>query len=261
MRTRQRRIDDSPTIRLGLVLATLALSAGADCENGIGLRLPDPNVRVIAFGDSTTAGPGAMQYVDFLPDLLNEPANAFANEGRGGETTVEGVVRLESLLAARLFPNADTLVYWQGGNDLIDFIQDHDPLIALSPDDAIYPFTDDLRVLLDGIAQNLRAAVDAGNAAGLSVVIVTYYFIPEQIIECRATPLDLIFPGQAVVANAYTTRLNQVIRDAAAASGAMIVDIADLDAVLRGNIGNYENCNYLSADGNQIAAQRIAQAL
>lgn len=243
------------------IAIALPILAGADCGNGVGFRLPDPNVRVIAFGDSTTAGPSDMQYVEYLPDLLNEPANAFANEGKGGENTTDGLARLQSLIDGGYFPNADTLIFWEGGNDLIDFIQAHDPLIAISPDDANYPFTSDLQARLDETAANIRAAIQAARAAGLNVFVVTYFFIPEQIFTCNATPLDVIFPGQARVANDYQMRINQVIADAAAAENATLIDVAALDDTLRADIANYQNCNHLSAAGNAIAAQRIAETL
>lgn len=244
----------------GVAVALLVLT-GADCGNGIGLRLPDPNVRVVAFGDSTTAGPSDMQYVEYLPDLTGRPANAFSNEGMGGENTTDGLARLQSLIAGGYLPNADTLIYWEGGNDVIDFIQAHDPLIAISPDNALYPFTNELQAQLDTTASNIRGAIQAAQGAGWNVYVVTYFFIPEQIFTCNATPLDVIFPGQAAVANDYTERLNQVIRDAAAAQNATIIDIAQLDNTLRGDLANYENCNHLSAAGNAIAAQEIANVL
>ena len=228
------------------VIAALLVLAGADCQNGIGFRLPDPDVRVIAFGSSTTAGPASMQYVDYLPDLLNESTSAFANEGMGGETTTLGKDRLQGLLGAGYFPNANTLIYWQGGNDVIDFIQMHDPLIAISPDSDLYLFSAELQALLDAIESNLRNVVNS---------------IPEQIIDCTATPLDVIFPGQASVANDYIEKLNEVIRTVAMAESATLIDIADLDATLREDLANYHNCNHLSAAGNAIAAGRIAASI
>lgn len=243
------------------LLAALPILAGVDCGNGVGFRLPDPNVRVIAFGDSTTAGPSTMQYVEYLPDLLSEPANAFSNEGMGGETTTDGLVRLQALLDGGYLPNADTIIIWEGGNDVIDFIQAHDPLIAISPNDGLYPFSDDLQQQIDATTANLINEIGAARTAGLNVFIATYFFIPEEIFDCNATPLDVIFPGQARVANDYTERLNQAIRDVATAQQATLIDIAALDATLRGDLANYENCNHLSAAGNLIAAQRIAEVL
>ncbi len=240
--------------------AIVPFLAGADC-GGAGFRLPDPNVRVIAFGDSTTAGPSDRQYVEYLPDLLAQPANTFANEGMGGETTSEGVVRLQSLLDGAWFPNAEKIILWEGGNDIIDFIQAHDPLIAISPDDALYLFSTALQQQLDETAANLRTAIGAAKSAGLGVCLVTYYFVPEEIFDCSATPLDVIFPGQARVANDYQSRLNDMIRSVAASEDVTLIDVAALDETLRGDLTNYFNCNHLSAAGNQIVATRIAEAL
>ncbi|MCB9851709.1 MAG: SGNH/GDSL hydrolase family protein [Phycisphaerales bacterium] len=257
----RRRSNPSGVAAALWMLAAVPIFAGADCGDGIGFRLPDPNVRVIAFGDSTTAGPSMMQYVEYLPDLLGEPENAFSNEGMGGETTTEGVARLQSLLNGGYLPNADTIIIWEGGNDIIDFIQAHDPFIAISPNDGLYPFGDELQQQLDATAANLASEIGAARAAGLNVLIATYFFIPEEIFTCNATPLDVIFPGQARVANDYTERLNESIRNLAAVEQATLIDIATLDDTLRGDLSNYENCNHLSAAGNAIAAQQIAESL
>ncbi len=240
----------------------LPLAAGTTaCDNGIGFRLPDPNVRVIAFGDSATNGPAAMQYVDYLPALTGRPVNQFANEGIGGETTEDGAERLAALFNAGIFPNATHLIYWQGGNDIVDFIQAHDPLVLFAPGGPAYPFADELAAQLDAIESQMRAAIQAARGRGVHVVLVTYFFIPEAFVECAASPIDIILPGQAVVANAYTERLNDVIRALAAEEGATLVDIELLNDVLRSDLAHYENCNHLSAAGNDLVAQEIAPAL
>ena len=112
---------------LGLVIAGLGCSHAC-----VELRAPDPNVRFVAFGDSTTVGPTKRDYPDILRELLGEPPETFVNEGHGGETTGEGLDRLNGLLETELFPNAQIWMYWEGGNDIIEFIQARDPLLLVS---------------------------------------------------------------------------------------------------------------------------------
>src|SRR5436305_1394172 len=87
------------------LLSTLLLLM-AGCGDQFMLRFPDPKVRIIAFGDSTTQGPARHDYVDDLPGLLGQPAEQFAKEGKGGETAPDSVDRLRSLLALGVYPNA-----------------------------------------------------------------------------------------------------------------------------------------------------------
>ena len=77
------------TDRLAMALPLLGwLVALAGCQT---VPLPDPAVRYIAFGDSTTASPADRQYWEFLRDDLGLPADSFAGQGQGGEPTSEGL--------------------------------------------------------------------------------------------------------------------------------------------------------------------------
>lgn len=238
----------------GVVLPACAvLISPAACSEDA-FRLPDFNARYIAFGDSSTAGPSERDYVDSLRERLGEPAEAFANEGRGGESAAEGADRLTSYLDRRLFPNAHTLLYWEGAAELIDFLQEKDPLLALSPDHPAYPYGAALAARLDETQASLERALAAGRDAGLTVYAATYFFMPSGSLNCEPLLLGVLLPGQADNANAYVALLNERIRAAAAAQGATVVDVATLDASLRGSAANYHNCNHLSAAGNEIVA-------
>lgn len=240
--------------RLAAAIAGLALLATAACSDDA-FRLPDPAVRYIAFGDSSTAGPAEHDYVDFLRERLGEPTNAFSNEGRGGETADDGADRLESYLDQHLFPNAHTLLYWEGATGLIDFLQEYDPLLAWAPAANGYPFETELDDQLDHIQAAIERSLAAGQGAGLSVYAATYFFLPSGSFDCDPLFLDVLLPGQSANANEYVSLLNDRIRAAAAAQGAVLVDVATLDVELRANGGvNYENCNHLSAAGNEIVA-------
>lgn len=101
-------------------------------------------MRFVAFGDSATDGPSTRDYPDILRELLGEESETFANKGMGGETSDEGRVRLDGLLSDGLFPNAEVLFYWEGGNDVTRFIKKVDPFLLTSPVDENFPFANQL---------------------------------------------------------------------------------------------------------------------
>ncbi len=223
--------------------------------------IPDPNVRYIAFGDSTTDGPADRQYVDFLPNLLGESSDAFANEGRSGETSEEGLDRLRSLLAAETYPNATTLIYWESGNDLSDFIKDYDPFLLSSPAATDFSRGDELAAALDDAEANVGVAISEARVNGLAVFVATYAPLAPGVDRCDSLPLDILFPGQATNGNAYLDALNLRLVLVAELNGATVVDIAAIGDELRGNSANYENCNHLSDLGNERAAAEFAAAI
>ena len=251
----------------GLVIAFRAGTAivaalGAPLATGcVELRIPDPDVVYVAFGDSATRGPSDRDYPDILRERLDAPAGSMANEGASGETAQEGVDRLRGLLANDIFPNAEHLLYWQGGNDITDFIKDVDPLLLSSPDDPDYPFATRLDGKLDSIAAAVAEAIRAGQEAGLRVHVATYFFLRENVGDCPALFLNIILPAQAENANAYITRLNARIREAVGDTRATLVDVADEDERLRGDPANYFNCNHLSAQGNDVVAALFATSI
>lgn len=157
---------------------------------------PDPAVRYIAFGDSTTAGPADTQYWQFLRDDLHQPAESFAGQGRGGEQTANGLDRLQGLLDAGLYPNARVLLYWQGGNDLIAFVHSHDPLLVLSPKAADYPFVAELAAALDTTQGNIEQAIRLGRQAGLTVYAANYFYLSAQTGQCKPALLGVLLPTQ-----------------------------------------------------------------
>lgn len=225
------------------------------------IQLPDSRVRYIAFGDSATHGTSSNNYPTLLPELLGEPPTAIANEGHGGETSGEGLARLDALLATDFFPDAEVLLYWEGGNDLRDFIAEYDPLLLFSPDGPEYPVPDELSDQLDKTARNLSLGVTAAQDAGLRVFLATYFSLREEVRQCDALLLNIILPSQAPRVNVYIERLNERIRTVAVESGAFLVDIAAHDDVIRAARENYTDCNHLSETGNAIVAEVFVDAL
>lgn len=224
-------------------------------------RLPDPTVVYVAFGDSLTKGPTRSDYAAFLPALLGEAPNRFTNEGNSGEPSGQGLARLRSLVDRGLFPNAKSLLYWEGGNDLIDWVEQIDPCLMRSPDNADYPYARLLEPRLDEIQANVEAAIQLGTDAGWRVYVATYYFLPSCGLKGDPLVPDALPPRKADNANAYVRKLNERIRRAARNRGAVLVDIAARDFELRVSPGNYLDRNHLSAQGNQIVARIFAEAI
>lgn len=243
------------------LIATALIAGACGCDGEFDFRLPDPDVRIVAFGDSATAGPSQMDYVEYLPNLLGRPAKDFSNEGRGGETTDVGVDRLRSLLTRGLFPNAGTVLFWEGGNDVTDWIEERDGLLIFSPSSPGYPYADALTELLDGVQTNIESAIDIARQSGLQVYVSTYYSLPAFSLDCDPLFLNILLPTQAANANGYVAMLNERIRSAATNRGAVLVDVAAVDDMLRQSPENYFNCNHLSAAGNEIVAQVFSDTI
>lgn len=244
----------TPGSRVVWSLLAVVLAGVAGCPE---VQVPDPAVRYVAFGDSSTDGPSERDYPDILREQLGEAPETFANEGKGGETAADGLERLDMLFSMDLYPNAHTLFYWQGAAAVIDFIQQVDPLLLLSPNSPNYPFSEQLSTLLDNVEANIREAIGRAQTAGLTVYVATYYTGREALQPCDALFLDIILPGQVRNANVYLDLLNERIRRAAADTGATLVDIATLDAELQAESANYFDCNHLSAEGNALVAERF----
>ena len=248
-----------PRNRLRLIARLGALlSAMTGCME---VHIPDPNVTYIAFGDSSTDGPTNRDYPEILAEQLELSTDSIANEGAGGETAEDGLARLQGLFTGDIYPNAQVLLYWEGGNDLIDFVRSVDPLLLFSPNEADYPFRDQLNALLDDIHDQMANAVQAGKDAGLKVYIATYFPMPEDIVICNPLPIGIILPVQSERANHYVDLLNEEIRIVAFSKSAVLVDVADAGDDIATDQDNYYDCNHLSEAGNEIAAGVFREAI
>jgi hypothetical protein len=225
------------------------------------IQPPDPAVRYIAFGDSSTDGPADRDYPLILRELLGEPAASFAVEGEGGETAAEGLDRLRLILSRGRYPNAHTLLYWEGAAAVIDFIEEVDPLLLFSPTAADYPFSNGLDTTLDRVQANIEAAVAEARGAGLTVYVASYFRGREALQPCEPLFLNVILPAQVRRANDYITLLNARIREAAANSGATFVDLAAANDEIASEAANFFDCRHLSAAGNAIVARVFFDAM
>jgi len=241
---------------IGVML--LAVSALPSC---VDMGVENPAARFVAFGDSATMGPAMRDYVDALIDLTGQPSDVFSNEGRGGESSADGLSRLTTSLEFGFFPNAEVLLYWQGGVDLLEFVRAHDPLFLSSPDAADFAFGDDLAQTLDAIQSNVESAIQRGQEAGLTVVVANYYPFATGTGNCDAAAFNVLLPSQANVVNRYVDLLNERISLAADQRGALLVDVASVGDELLADSTNYFNCNHLSGRGNERVAELFRDAL
>jgi hypothetical protein len=234
---------------VSLAAALLAVVVGGCTE----IRVRDERVTYVALGDSSTAGPSSRNYPDILIDLLDEPATSFANEGESNSTTARGIERIDEILEGDYYPNAEVWLYWLGGADITEFMLDVDPLLLVPPSAGDYPFDGSLQRRLDEIDGNLAEGVQRIQATGATVYMATLYLVREDVDECDPLPLNVIVAEQARVANEYI--VHERIRDVAARTGAILVEIVAEDADIRSSEDNYFNCNHLSASGNEIVAR------
>lgn len=255
--SRRRRLPAWPRV---LISSWLVLSVSG-CGTQMIMRVPDPAVRYIAFGDSTTAGPAERDYPDILRELLGEPVETFANEGKSGESAEEGLVRLDVLLSRRIYPNARVLLYWEGGKAIVEFTEDYDPFLVFSADDPAYPYAEELEEVLTEAQTTIEQAIGSAVDAGLVVYIATYFPLAPDFTECDALPFDIILPSQAQNANSYVMMLNEHIRSAAVNGGATVVDVEASADVLQADPANYFNCNHLSTSGNEVVAHLFYDAI
>jgi hypothetical protein len=222
---------------------------------------PDPAVRFIAFGDSSSDGPAEPDYPDVLRERLGEPPEALAVEVSGGETAEAGRDRFRDIMELGLFPNAHTLLYWEGAASVLKRAVQLDPLFTLSPLDPGYPHAQELTRLLDGAESAITDVLTMARDAGMSVYVATYFPPPDFSTLCRALPTIIYLPQQGRVAAGYVELLNERIRRAAQAAGATVVDVASLRDEFRANPRYYYDCNHLSAAGNTRVAELFEQII
>ena len=102
-----------PRILLGLLLA--AVMVGACGDKGKPARRPTAGTQIICFGDSLTAGTGAPRGMDYPARLSRLIGRPVINAGVPGDTTAEGLARLEKDVLSR---SPRLVLITLGGNDL-----------------------------------------------------------------------------------------------------------------------------------------------
>ncbi len=224
------------------------------------ITVPRPNVTHIAFGDSATNGPADTNYHEFLAQMIGISRFDVGNEGVGGETSAEGRQRLSELLESDQYPNAEVLLYWQGGVNVTRFIREFDSFLTDSPLDEDYEFTAELNEMFDQLQDDLETGITRARERNLTVYVATYFPLYNGTLECDTLPLNLQFSLQYANGQAYIDLLNERIRTAAENAGAILVDVA-ADARIGTDRDQYDDCNHMSDEGNELVAENFRDVL
>jgi hypothetical protein len=167
------------------------------------------------------------------------------------------------LLQADLYPNANVWLYWEGGNDVVSFVQVNDPHLQYSPDDPDYPFALEWSAQRTETQLNIELAINMLHDAGKQVFVATLAPVDSNTDVCPPLVGATMTSQPAEVANGLILQINESIRAAAAADGesAIVVDIAAVGDELRADPAHYINCNHLSEQGHEIVAAAFLSAI
>lgn len=268
---------------LALALSALALPAASAEPPRDTPRAPATQLH-LALGDSVAAGVGATDpddtgYVPRLYDRLRDdldcwPARAprcrslhLVNASRGGATTVSLIAGqlpdAVALLTARNTdprPNNDVRVVTVtiGGNDLFG------PAVeACQPNPLAPACAAVIEAQLQQVAANLPGILSALiDAAGddATVAVMTYYNPLDACVLAGLAPLaDLALEGGILPNGTVPPGLNDIIRESATATGAVV---ADTFGALDGNdlVGG-QDCLHPDDSGHGIIADILAEAI
>ncbi len=98
------------------ILLLVLLGLLAACDNPAGLNPLRPNDRILAFGDSLTAGTGADATTNYTTYLNRLIGRNIINAGIPGEVSADGARRLPGLLDSH---KPHLVLIMHGGNDLL----------------------------------------------------------------------------------------------------------------------------------------------
>lgn len=241
-RTLQRKY---PLVPMLAVLAAFALFGGT-CP-------PPPEVRYICFGDSATQGLPGGSYPQVLEEMLvdrnGEQQGCVANRGQVGDIACLSYQRLLENIDGTLHPNAHTVLYWEGGNDLFYYLYDLYGGQNFSLNHGPQPGEESH---IEAIAENcILHAAEMIRSRSLAVIVGTYF----QVIPGK--PVTGIPQGlttdQAVYVNQYVDALNAAILAMAQAEGVPVAPIHTL-GVLGGSPDFYYDGMHPNEQGYALIA-------
>ena len=241
------------------VSGNTAQSCGCDQSKIISVEsLPSSSVILVCFGDSATKGAVSQHYPSYIEGWIDPSSDDVVNEGKNGETSGEGLSRLIGIIDSHKYPNAKVFALWEGGNDVIDWIQEVDSWLIFDPADPDYPYRSELDNILSNMKDNLRQGIYKIQDDGAQPVLGTYYYLISYI-DCPLSPLGFLLPSMTVIANHYVDEINSVVYELAAEEDVPLSDI-------NGELGEmpyeyYYNCNHANALGNEAIAEIWYQAV
>jgi lysophospholipase L1-like esterase len=218
--------------------------------------IPPPKIGsdiiLVCFGDSATHGAVDEHYPSYLEAWINPSSDDVVNEGKNGETSGEGLSRLRHIIDSHEYPNAKVYAYWEGGNDVIDWVQEVDPYLVWDPANPNYPFRNQLNSILSNMKDNLRQGVYKIQETTAQPILGNYYYLISYI-RCPLSPIGFLLPRMTTIANHYVDEITTTIYDLAAEEQIPLADI-------NGELGQmpyeyYHDCNHASAIGNEAIAE------
>ena len=209
-------------------------------------KLPKGALKIVAIGDSLTQGDGDESgldgYTTRLENLIkvNRPGTKLLNLGKSGWTSndvLNGVNGEAPTIQQALADKPDIALVWIGSNDLW-YLYEYGP-------DPMTPEAEQQD--LDNYAKNLDSILSQLNASGAKIFIA---LLDDQskrpVVANPPNPAEPAFtattPADLVLMSVHVTALNDIIRQKAAAYGAVTVDFFDTNI--------FTNPVTLYSDGN-----------
>ncbi|MCG3138862.1 MAG: hypothetical protein HJJLKODD_02731 [Phycisphaerae bacterium] len=220
-----------------------------------------PEIRYWALGDSITGSADQLTYPRYLAAELDWPDEEFSVDGVGGRTVAEGFQQLDSVVAAEIYPNLELLIYYLGGADMVGFVAQRDPGLAISLNDPEYPYTQEWQNLLADLTEEMTATITRAQQNGWVVLMVNYAPIPEGLEDCPAFGGNQLNSEEAARANEYVAALNQLIAEVAEQTHASLADLRMDQEEFLSDLDHYRDCTHPNDEGAQIIARRIVESL
>jgi lysophospholipase L1-like esterase len=194
---------------------------------------------VVGLGDSVPAGSacGCTDYVNLLAGRLGDNVTS-TNLAVPGQTTSGLLDQLSSAEVRSALADADVVVVTIGANDL----EGTDPSDCDSPDDGPQCYSGELSTLTQNLDRVVSAVAAQTTRPGARILLTGYWNVFLDGTAAKAKGADYVR-----VADAVTREVNSRISSAAAAHGAVYVD---LFTPFRGADGSKDCTSLLAADGD-----------
>ena len=211
-----------------------------------------PSVILVCFGDSATKGAVEEHYPGYIEEWIQPDSDDVANEGKSGETSSEGLNRLQDIIDSDEFPNAQVYAIWEGGNDLIDWLSEIDRFMFFDPSKPWYPYTTELSEKLAEIKENLKDMITLVKDSGAVPVLGTYYYLMS-FKKCKYSPFNFLLPFMTRKLNHYVDKLNNMVNELSVEEDVILSNI-------NGDLGTmpywcYYDFNHANALGNKLIAE------
>lgn len=184
------------------ILLIVLLGLLSACENPASLDPLRPNDRILAFGDSLTAGTGADVDTSYSVQLQRLIGRNIINAGIPGEISADGASRLPSLLDTH---EPHLVLIMHGGNDLLQKRDEQQ------------------------LKENLQRMYEAANQRGIQVVLVA---IPKPGLILQDAPIYKELADELEIP-LLEGALSELMKTSALKSDAVHLNAAGYEALAR----------------------------